>query len=135
MTTPSTIDEVLAWVREQHEWLVRHQFTLVDTGRMSREEADRKRRLSAANVACIEALKASVPAAVAAAEPVAPKGPPAAGVPLEVNVRCGLYRYTRLIDAGRFLAHAGNRAPVMREIEGRMMRAALNHATGGKAGP
>lgn len=126
MTTPSTIDEVLAWVREQHEWLVRHQFALIDTGRMSREEADRKRRLSAATVACIEALKASMP------EP--PTGDAPDGVPLEANVSCGIYRYTRFVDAGRFLADAGNRATVMREIKDRMMQVALNHATGGKAG-
>lgn len=130
-TRPHTIDEVLAWVREQHDWLVRQQFTLIETGRMTREEADRKRGLATATVACIEALKSCAPASIAPA-PSAPTG--AAGVPLEVNVRCGKYAYTRFVDAGRFLADAANRPSYMREIEARMMHAALNHATGGKAG-
>lgn len=54
MSTPA-IGELIAWAREQAQWLRRQQFTLVETGRMSELEARRKLRLADGVIAALEA--------------------------------------------------------------------------------
>lgn len=55
-----TIEEQIAWLRELHAFQMRQYGTLVETGRMSVLDADRKKRLGAACLASLETLKPNI---------------------------------------------------------------------------
>lgn len=57
-TSPPTIEDVLAWAREQDARYKRRLFQDVDTKRISSDVAARERHLSESVVKCLEALHA-----------------------------------------------------------------------------
>jgi len=115
-STPA-ISDLIGYAREHAAWLRRQQITLVETGRLSLSEAQRRQRLADRVVAALEVYAASNGTVI---ERIAP--PPESRNGCTVTVRCaGVQLSETLLDARRVLTDTHVRADWSMRVRSLMM--------------
>lgn len=116
-TQPPTIDDQITWMRELIGFQRRQYGTLVETGRMTEDEAQRKWALCEAVLATLEAARPNAATVITAAGRAGQLKTPTA----EIKISCGAaFEHVALMNCALFLTQNGVRSTLMMTLASKL---------------